>query len=144
MHNRTNPIGTTYRNVYNFLNCLEISPCWGWLNSNYTDRKATDNRAKELNQVYVDIIASYNYTNFDMAYYDFPIEESLKFWVQAGGQAYQLIEPVDGFHPSQIANALGGKFLYLNILKTHPSAFGFTNPNNGLIEEMFGPDLNGY
>jgi len=144
MHNRTNPIGTTYRNVYGFLNCLEISPCWGWLNSNYTVRKETDDRAKQLNQVYLEIIGNYTYTNFDMIYEDFPIEESLKFWLQAGGQAYELIEPVDGFHPSQIANALGGKFLFLNIMKQRPSVFGPVNPNNGLIEQLFGPELNGY
>ena len=30
MWNRTHPIGCTYEDVYDFLNCLEISPCWGW------------------------------------------------------------------------------------------------------------------
>ena len=28
------PLNVTYPNVYDFLNCLEISPCWGWLNTN--------------------------------------------------------------------------------------------------------------
>lgn len=27
MHNRTHPIGVTYKVVYDFLNCLSISPC---------------------------------------------------------------------------------------------------------------------
>lgn len=28
MHARTHPIGTTYSNVYAYLNCLESNPCW--------------------------------------------------------------------------------------------------------------------
>lgn len=31
LHNRTHPIGVTYEEVYDFLNCLEISPCWVWM-----------------------------------------------------------------------------------------------------------------
>ena len=39
MANRTHPIGALHNNVktkdvYNFLNCLSISPCRGWMNSN--------------------------------------------------------------------------------------------------------------
>lgn len=28
LHNRTHPIGVTYEVVYDYLNCLDISPCW--------------------------------------------------------------------------------------------------------------------
>ena len=28
LHNRTHPLGVSYETVYQFLNCLEISPCW--------------------------------------------------------------------------------------------------------------------
>lgn len=38
LHNATHPLGVTYADVYDFLNCLEISPCWGWLNTNDTVR----------------------------------------------------------------------------------------------------------
>jgi len=38
MGNRTHPLGITYEQVYDFLNCLEISPCAGWMNSNETIR----------------------------------------------------------------------------------------------------------
>lgn len=35
------PLGITYAEMYEFLNCLDISPCWGWLNSNETVRNFT-------------------------------------------------------------------------------------------------------
>ncbi len=39
MHDRIHPLGSTNKDVpysamYDFLNCLEISPCMGWMNSN--------------------------------------------------------------------------------------------------------------
>ena len=34
LHADIHPLNVKYESVYNFLNCLEISPCWGWLNSN--------------------------------------------------------------------------------------------------------------
>lgn len=34
LHNRTHPIGVTYEVVYSFLNCLNLSPCRGWMNRN--------------------------------------------------------------------------------------------------------------
>lgn len=38
LHDEIHPLNVTYRTVYDFLNCLKISPCWGWLNSNDTVR----------------------------------------------------------------------------------------------------------
>jgi acyloxyacyl hydrolase len=52
MWNRTHPLGCTYADVYDFLNCLQISPCWGWLNSDPEIRAATGARARELSFVY--------------------------------------------------------------------------------------------
>lgn len=39
LHSRIHPIGklrgdVTYEHFYDFLNCLQISPCFGWMNSN--------------------------------------------------------------------------------------------------------------
>ena len=40
MHNLTHPIGgMTYSTFYDFLNCVGVSPCWGWMNSNETGIK---------------------------------------------------------------------------------------------------------
>ena len=56
LHADIHPLNVTYGNVYDFLNCLEISPCWGWLNSNETVRKFTTERAKNLSKVYNEIL----------------------------------------------------------------------------------------
>jgi acyloxyacyl hydrolase len=49
MHNRTHPVGTQYEDLYDWLNCLEMSPCLVWMNNNETIRNAGDTRAAELN-----------------------------------------------------------------------------------------------
>jgi len=55
------------------MNCLVISPCASWMNSNETYRNAASERAFELNQQYKDIISEYTFTKFDMDYYDYPV-----------------------------------------------------------------------
>jgi acyloxyacyl hydrolase len=32
LHDRTHPFGVTYSRFYDWLNCNNINPCWGWLN----------------------------------------------------------------------------------------------------------------
>jgi hypothetical protein len=54
-------IGVTYAAFYDYLNCLSISPCAAWMNSNATYRDGASERAAELNQQYLDIIAEYTY-----------------------------------------------------------------------------------
>lgn len=49
LHNRIHPLNVTYTKVYELLNCLEISPCWGWLNSNETIRNISSEHASLLN-----------------------------------------------------------------------------------------------
>lgn len=143
MYNRTHPIGCTYEALYDYLNCLQISPCWGWMNSNATVRALTSLRARELSAVYETIIANYSFANFEMAYTPFPLPEAIKIWTDMGGQVYELIEPVDGFHPSQIANGLLGQIISDMLIKDLPDFIGPVNPNNDLIQETFG-DQGGY
>jgi len=38
--------------------------------------------------------------HFDWDYYDFPIKKIMEEWVKEGHDPADLIEPVDGFHPS--------------------------------------------
>jgi len=143
LHNKTHPIGVTYARVYEFLNCLESNPCWVWLNQNETVRNAGSARAAELNQVYQQIVNNTTFKNFDMIYMDFPFEEVMKAWVKAGGNIQDLIEPIDGFHPSQITNALLAKIIWAKLEKEHPDFLGPVNPNNAAIKAMFG-DQGGY
>jgi len=32
LYNHTHPLNITYLSLYNYLNCFESSPCWGWMN----------------------------------------------------------------------------------------------------------------
>jgi len=141
--NRTHPIGVTYKVVYDYLNCLNASPCWVWMNSNSTVRETGQKRADELSAVYNQIIGNYTFKTFDMAYYDFPFLGIWSEWQKRGGQLYQLLEPIDGFHPSSIANYLMAEYMFAAILKDHPTFIGLQNPNNDQIKKLFG-DQGGY
>lgn len=69
MHAKQHPIGTTYVQFYDYLNCLVTSPCFGWLNSNETIRNQTSAAAFALNNVYANITNNYNnFTNFNLTY----------------------------------------------------------------------------
>jgi len=143
MNNRTHPVGCTYSEVYDFLNCLQISPCWTWMNSNQTVRETGDAWAQKLSDIYDQVISTSSFPNFKMIYYPFPFEEIISIWEAQGGQAWQLIEPVDGFHPNQISNEISADWMWSDILKNHPELAGAVNPNNDKILTMF-VDQGGY
>lgn len=135
------------------------------MNSDEYWRNATTARAEELNVVYQQIVANNTYKHFDLAYFDCPLEGTLvvvisnvcvavlKVWSQAGGEAWQLIEPVDGkfvllrvlrasgFHPNQIANALTTEVMWE--LYEQNGLLPPANPMNDLIDKLFG-DQGGY
>ncbi len=48
---------------YDFLNCLDASPCYGWMNSNATVRNATQALANRLSAVYPQIVATEKFRN---------------------------------------------------------------------------------
>jgi len=140
LHNRSTPLGNgiTYRDVYEWLLCLNTNPCVGWLNPNETLRNLTTDKGNELSNVYAEIVANYTFKNFDMIYYPSPVIEITQQFIFSGGDPTLLIEPVDGFHPSQIMNALYGQWLYTTLLNDHPEFLGTINPNNPIITELFG------
>mmetsp|Transcript_3766 Transcript_3766/g.3204 ORF Transcript_3766/g.3204 Transcript_3766/m.3204 type:complete len:187 (+) Transcript_3766:1281-1841(+) len=144
LQNRTHPIGIGYPQFYDYLNCMELSPCWGWMNTNATVRNLTTQRALELNQVYRDIIAeNHTWEHFDYNYYDFPGDSLLQQYIKEGNDPFDLIEPVDGFHPSQKLNAMVGDYFWEHLIHNHTDWFGTPNPNNQKIYELFG-DQGGY
>jgi acyloxyacyl hydrolase len=53
-----------------------------------------------------------------------------------GGEGWQLIESVDGFHPSQTANVLTAEIFWEQIMNDHPNVFGPQNPFNEKIREI--------
>lgn len=83
LHNRIHPIGSlrhdvTYEQLYDFLNCLQVSPCFGYLNSNETIRNKTSERAAQLSTVLKHVAETSKYENFDVFYFDCPLEEVIK------------------------------------------------------------------
>jgi acyloxyacyl hydrolase len=69
MHRHQHPVGASYEDLYEFMNCLEENPCWGWLNSNATNRRLTTQRSNELNRVYRRIENEQAFQNFKFIFY---------------------------------------------------------------------------
>uniref|UniRef100_A0A8C0GA20 Acyloxyacyl hydrolase n=1 Tax=Chelonoidis abingdonii TaxID=106734 RepID=A0A8C0GA20_CHEAB len=112
LHSRYHPLGQlnkdiTYEQMYSFLSCLQISPCNGWMSSNETLRNLTSERALQLSNVLKEIARSEMFANFDIFYMDFPLGKIVDEWHKLGGESWQLIEPADGFHPSQVKKNVG-------------------------------------
>eukprot|EP01090_Pellita_catalonica_P010171 TRINITY_DN21636_c0_g1_i1.p1 TRINITY_DN21636_c0_g1~~TRINITY_DN21636_c0_g1_i1.p1 ORF type:complete len:602 (+),score=61.13 TRINITY_DN21636_c0_g1_i1:258-1808(+) len=152
MHARIHPIGeprkdVTYANLYDFLECLGIAPCWGWMNKDSYWRNATTERAFLLNDQYKRIVKEVNgnhtYKNFNVTYFDCPLHPVVEHWNKIGGQTWQLIEPVDGFHPSQIANELFVSYSWDKWAKEAPYLIPQKNHFNAEIKKRFG-DQGGY
>jgi acyloxyacyl hydrolase len=91
LKNRTHPIGVGYGAVYDFLNCLDISPCPGWMTSNDTARNITTTRAKELTGVYKEILSNSSvvFNNIKVDFAEFPLNYHQKWF---SGQLWELIE----------------------------------------------------
>ncbi|NXE95956.1 AOAH hydrolase, partial [Menura novaehollandiae] len=142
LHDRYHPLGqlnkdVTYSQLYSFLDCLQVSPCSGWLTPNETLRNLTSERALQLSNVLKEIARSEKFANFDIFYMDFPLRQTAEEWSKMGGEPWQLIEPVDGFHPSQIAAALGTGITWQKALHEWPQVLGKENPFNDQIEAVF-------
>jgi acyloxyacyl hydrolase len=140
MHALQHPVGATYANVYDYLNCLETSPCWGWMNSNSTVRDLTTKRAMELNKVYEKIIQERqgSFPSFRMLYHTFDWQAQFAEWTGQGRNASDLIEPTDGFHPSTTANQVIAEKVWNFTITETPEVIGPINPFNAEIDRIFG------
>jgi acyloxyacyl hydrolase len=148
MHDQIHPLGKlhndiTYSQVYDYLNCLKISPCGGWLTTNATLRNLTQTRANELSDVLRDVVGnatkSDSYQNFDIYYFPNPIAFILNEWVAKGGEMWQLIEPVDGFHPNQYTQPLVvEQYFKWAAANDYNALIPDVNPYNADIEAQFG------
>uniref|UniRef100_A0A7M4EVF7 Acyloxyacyl hydrolase n=1 Tax=Crocodylus porosus TaxID=8502 RepID=A0A7M4EVF7_CROPO len=102
LHNRYHPLGqlnkdVTYKQLYSFLSCLRVSCPFS----------VDQIRALQLSNVLKEIARSEKFASFDIFYMDFPLKKIAEEWHNLGGEAWQLIEPVDGFHPSQVQKERG-------------------------------------
>jgi len=123
------------------MNCLEENPCWGWLNSNSTVRLDTNQRAKDLSAVLEQVEATENnFKNFKFIFFQPDWAGWFREYELAGGNPVDIIEPVDGFHPSQTGNALFARNFWLFLENNHPEALGPVNPHNAAIDAKFFPE----
>ncbi|XP_069112301.1 acyloxyacyl hydrolase-like isoform X1 [Argopecten irradians] len=145
LKDRIHPIGSlrndvTYTDFYNYFNCLEISPCLGWLNTNETIRNMTTKRAMELSSVLKDVAKTEasKYSNFKLDYMENPIFQAIEEFKKLGIQTWEALEPVDGFHSNQLGQALSAQVMWQNLETKYPDAIGPMNPFNDKIKAVFG------
>lgn len=141
MENQQHPVGNTYPQFYDYLNCMQESPCYGWLNSNATMRAETTQRAHELDAVYRNIYDNERsqFKNFEYVYFQPDWQGMFDAYAKEKGveNLPNLIEKSDGFHPSQAANALFAIEFFSFFEKNHPEALGSVNPHNAEIDALF-------
>lgn len=143
LHDKYHPLGqlnkdVTYDQFYSFLSCLQVTPCQGWMSSNQTLRALTSERAKQLSDTLKKIATSKKFTNFNLFYVDFDFQEIVKEWQRRGRQPWELIEPVDGFHPNEVASLLLADVFWNKVQRQWPDVLGKENPFNPQIEQVFG------
>lgn len=148
LHDRLHPFGRvgvplTYPQMYDYLSCLQISPCNGWLSSNDTLRALTTQRAVDLSAAVLNASLTFQAKNYDLAYLDFPFDQVIQEWVAQGGQPWQLIESVDGFHINQYGHATVSDILWKWLEQQRPQWLPPLNPHNADIERVF-KDQGGY
>jgi len=137
MHARQHPVGSTYEDFYDLMNCEEENPCWGWLNSDREVRANTTKISNSLNDVYQNISDTQTFQNFKFIFYDPSWVKLFSDYAAAGNDMADLIEPSDGFHPSQAGNGLFAQKFFEYLDKFHPEALGPVNPHNEEIDRLF-------
>ena len=91
-----------------------------------------------MNKVYEEIIQTSSFENFELIFINPDWQEYFDNWAKIGKDTKDLIEKVDGFHPSQTGNLLLAKDIWETLVELYPAAAGPINPHNAEIEEIFG------
>lgn len=82
------------RRIYDYLNCLGMTPCAGWMTSNETMRNITSDWAATLNTQLAAVQKEAAYKHFNVYYSSWDFQTSINQYVAAGGVQMDLIEPV--------------------------------------------------
>ena len=144
MADRIHPLGElrkdlTYSQVYDWFNCMEMGPCHGWMSSNATLRTITTQHAKQLSNVLIKIAKKEKkFTRFDVHYMPNPFQEVIDNWVESGGKVWQLIEPVDSLHPTQVTQKMIAKSMWSYLEANMAHVLGPINDRNEMIKALFG------
>ena len=108
------------------------------MNSNETVRNMTTAHAESLSAVYQQIIQTQQYDAFTMHALTVDWEKIMHDWIAQGNDGADLIEPTDGFHPSTTGQQLTADIVWTQIQQKWPETLGPVNPNNDLIQKLFG------
>lgn len=138
LHDRIHPLGITYGELYEFLHNMNCNPCRTWLTPDESSRDKASEHSKKLSSILEEIVKTKKYTNFEMVYMNFPLKKMFDEWVNAGGDPAELIETVDGFHPSHTGHRLLAKAIWNELVAKYPSFVGPVNPRNAAIFKKFG------
>lgn len=146
MSHEIHPLGIPYAQFYDFLSCTGANPCQTWLTSDEATRNAASARASELSKIMADVAANHHFDNLSVFYVDFEeiVEESLAELEHEGLPPSILISKFDGFHPSLFpGHRLIAEKIWDKVKTFHPEFIGNPNPNNEMIQDLFG-DQGGY
>lgn len=131
----------TYAQFYQFLTCSGLNPCNTFLNNDINIRNAATQRAKELDDILERIAKSKKYT-FEIGYIDFEelLEKAFAQIAKEKRPASDLIDAIDGFHPSiEYGSRVISSILWQILCERYPSFIGLKpNPFNEQIEKLFG------
>ena len=145
MHDKIHPLGSTnqditYAHFYDYLNCLEVSPCSGWMNKNESIRNATSATAAAMRDQLALIVEETKgkLQNIELFYLGDVLDNAIKEFLAAGGKGSDMIEPADGFHPNQFGQAMFASYIWNATVAAGiiPPA----NPNNDKIRQIFFPN----
>lgn len=76
-------MGVKYEDLYEYLICLDISPCPGYMNKDEKVRNQTAERAEVLSNIYSELLHSgLKFNNFDWDYFPFPTHSLFKNWTK--------------------------------------------------------------
>ncbi len=117
---------------------MELGPCHGWLTANATLRQVTSARAAALSNTLRKVATRARFDNFDVHFVENPFKAVISDWTRAGGHLWQLLEPVDGLHPTQAAQSLISEELWHSMENQLPHVLGPINPRNEDIKRLFG------
>ena len=137
MHKKLHPSGVTYEEFYRYSDCLKLPFCHNLLRPNQEERQTRLDKARELNQVYQEVLKSYFSINFDSAYYDFPMKYIEDEFAKESRDSSEIYDAIDGFHLSQKTNAILADYFWNSLKKDHADWIGPENPFNKRIEEIF-------
>lgn len=138
--NSTHVSGRTYQDFHEFLLCLGVTNkigCPTLMNPDDNLRKEALQRTRDLNLIYVDELDNLKSKNFDAAFVGFPSIDTLNQLAGYTIDPIDLVNKVDGFHPSQLTQSLLADYLWNYIQENHPDWVGAPNEFNPAIQRAF-------